>query len=443
MKNLVYGLGESGISAIRALLEDGQEVLAADSEDTNRQREILAELGVRGRLAAGEEVVEGVGRIVVSPGISPKDPVLKAAEAEGVRIVSEVALGLELIGADVGVIGVTGTNGKTTVVDMIRAIFSEADVPHTVAGNSWRALTSCLNEARSTGLLVLEVSSFQLHYLENAGFDVAALLNVKPDHMNWHRSIEEYAADKLRVFEGQRAGDLSLVNSSDPIGCGAAQNLASETLAIGGNDTVVRADDLVLRGTKFVSRGDLKFTGLHNYENALFAAAASERLGISPPVIRDGLIGYRLKPHRMELVVERDGVFYVNDSKATNPAATAAALESSGAPVVLILGGSKKETEFAEVLPFIGSCRAVICQGEAGGVISEYLQGAGWGKVVYRARDLEQAVEISGRLSRRGDTVLLSPGCASFDQFAGYEERGQAFSRLVSGGREPRKVVRS
>ncbi len=443
MKNLVYGIGESGISAIRALLEDGQEVLAADSKDTGRQREILSELGVQGRLAAGEEVVQGVERIVVSPGISPKDPVLRAAEARGVQIISEVALGLELLGAGVRVIGVTGTNGKTTVVDMIRAILSEADIPHTVAGNSWRALTSCLDEARSTGLLVLEVSSFQLHYLENAGFDVAALLNVRPDHLNWHRSFEEYTADKLRIFEGQKAGDLSLVSSSDPIGYEAARNLASETLAIGEDATVVRADDLVLWGATLVSRGELKFAGLHNYENALFAAAASERLDISLPVIRDGLMVYRLKPHRMELVAERDGVFYVNDSKATNPAATAAALESSKAPVVLILGGSKKETEFAEVLPFMGSCRAVVCQGEAGCVISEYLIGAGWGRVVYRARNLARAVEISGELSRRGDTVLLSPGCASFDQFAGYEERGQAFSRLVSSGREPRKVVSS
>ena len=187
----------------------------------------------------------------------------------------------------------------------------------------------------------------------------------------------------------------------------------------------------------------MKFAGKHNYENAIFAAAAAEKLGVSPPDIRAGLMGYRLQPHRMDVVAELGGVQYVDDSKSTNPAATAAALESSRAPVVLILGGSKKETEFDEILPHLGRCRAVICQGAAGGVISEYLIGAGWGRTVYRAKDLPHAVTLADRLSRPGDTVLLSPGCASFDQFAGYAERGRAFSRLVTGGREPQKMVRS
>ncbi len=431
------------MSAIRALLDDGQEVLAADSRDTADLRKALADLGVQGRLAEGTEVLEGVGRVVVSPGISPQEPVLEAAEAKGVPIISEVALGLELLDPGVRVVGITGTNGKTTVVDMIQAILSEADVPHTVAGNSWRALTGCLEEVRNTGTLILEVSSFQLHYLPGAGFDVAALLNVRPDHLNWHRSFEEYVTDKLRVFDGQEAGDLALVSASEPFGPTVAGGLLSETLVIGDEDTVVRDDALVLRDAALVSTAELKFAGKHNYENAIFAAAVAERLGVSLPDIRDGLTSYRLKPHRMEMVAEREGVLYVDDSKATNPAATAAALESSKAPVVLILGGSKKETEFAEILPHLARCRAVICQGEAGGVISEYLIGAGWGRIVYRARDLTHAVTISDRLTRPGDTVLLSPGCASFDQFSGYDERGQAFSRLVTGGREPRKVVRS
>ncbi len=443
MKNLVYGLGESGLSAVRALLENGQEVLAADSQDTECLRKALADLGVQGRFAAGTEVLEGIDRVVVSPGISPQEPVLEAAEARNIPIISEVALGLELLGPDVKVVGITGTNGKTTVVDMIQTILSEAGLPHTVAGNSWRALTSCLEKARSTGVLILEVSSFQLHYLENAGFDVSALLNVRPDHLNWHRSFDEYVADKIRVFDGQGAAGLSLVNASDPIGSAAATEFRSETLIIGKEGTGVRDDTLVLHDEVLASCSELKFAGKHNYENALFAASASERLGVPPKDIRHGLMNYRLKPHRMELVEEREGVSYVDDSKATNPAAAAAALESSKAPVVLILGGSKKETEFAEILPHLELCRVVVCQGEAGGVISEYLIGAGWGRVVYRAQDLSRAVKICDELSQPGDTVLLSPGCASFDQFTGYEERGRVFSRLVTGGRETQKAVRS
>lgn len=446
MKTLVYGLGESGVCAIRALLARGHEVLAADSRDTESLRDTLSELGVQGYLSAGPEVLRGVGRLVVSPGVSPQEPVLRAAEAEGIPIVSELALGLELLDAgadtDVKVVGVTGTNGKTTVVDMIGAILSGADFAYTVAGNSWRALTGCLDEAQETGLLVLEVSSFQLHYLERAGFDVAALLNVRPDHLNWHSSFEEYMTDKLRIFEGQGMEDLALVGASPPIGHVVAQELRSETQVIGEGDTGLRDGTLVLRGEELVSSAELRFLGNHNFENALFAAATAERVGVSLESVRTGLRAYRLKPHRMEVVAERDGVLYVDDSKATNPAATAAALESARGEVVLILGGSKKETEFAEVLPYLGRCRAVICQGEAGGLISEYLIGAGWGKIIYRTRDIPRAVALAENLSQSGDTVLLSPGCASFDQFAGYAERGRAFADLVAGRRETQEAVR-
>ncbi|CAN5771812.1 UDP-N-acetylmuramoyl-L-alanine--D-glutamate ligase [soil metagenome] len=443
MRTLVYGLGESGICAVQALLTEGHDVVAADSQDSERLRRTVLDLGVEGRLGAGIEALDGVGRIVVSPGISPRDSLLEAAEVQGLPIISEVGLGLEMVGGNAKVIAVTGTNGKTTVVDMIRTILAGAGVPHTVAGNSWQALTGCIDEVRGTGLLVLEVSSFQLHYLENPGFEVAALLNVRPDHLNWHRSFQEYVTDKLRVFDGQHSENLALLSASDQVGMTVAGKLGSETLVIGDETSGIVHDDLTLRGVTIVSSNELTYFGKHNHENALFAAAATERLGVSSPHIREGLKDYRLKPHRMEFVGELERVSYVDDSKATNPAATAAALESVAGPVVLLLGGSKKDTEFGEILPYLERCRAVICQGEAGGHLSEYLIGAGWGEIVYRTSRLTDAVALAERLSRPGDTVLLSPGCASFDQFEGYAERGEEFSRIVTGGREQRKVVRS
>ena len=440
-KTLVYGLGESGCSAIATLQEAGERVRGADSRDTDQLRQVATRLGVEFSLNASAEVLENVGRVVVSPGISPEDSILKSAQARGIPIISELGLGLEMLGSSVRLVGVTGTNGKTTVVDMIRGILEEAGVPHTVAGNSWRALTGCLGEAREAGLLVLEVSSFQLHYLENAGFEVAALLNVRPDHLNWHSSFSEYVEDKLSIFGGQGCGDLSLVGAAVHENFENLDELGSELLVVGGGDTLVRPESLVLRGEPLVSRSKLGFIGEHNYENALFAAATTQKIGISRDSIANGLIGYRLKPHRVEVVAERDGITYVDDSKATNPAATAAALAGFGRPVVLILGGSKKETEFIEILPHLGRCRAVICQGEAGSVISEYLIGAGWGSVVFRTPNLTSAVSMAERLARPGDIVLLSPGCASFDQFSGYAERGEVFSELAVGGERTRRMV--
>jgi UDP-N-acetylmuramoylalanine--D-glutamate ligase len=439
VRTLVYGLGESGIAAARALLERGKEVLAADAGEGERLRGALAELGVEGYLRAGPEVLDGVDRIVASPGIRPRDPVLQAAEGRGLPVVSEVGLGLELLGSGIRIAAVTGTNGKTTVVDMLRRMLDAAGMPHAVAGNSWRALTGCLDEVRSAGLLALEVSSFQLHCLKDPGFEVAALLNTRPDHLNWHTSFEEYVRDKLRVFEGQERGDLALVSAGDPVGREAVSGLSADVLVIGEGDTAVRDGRLFLRGCGIADEGELRFAGAHNLENALFAAAAAEKLGVSVGDIRAGLLGYRLKPHRMEVVGERAGVLYVDDSKATNPAAVAAALASFQRPVVLILGGSEKETDFAEVLPHLDRCRAIICQGESGPGIFECLRGAGWGDACRLVAGLGEAVTEAEALARTGDVVLLSPGCASFDQFAGYAERGEAFARLVA---ESRGVVR-
>ena len=438
MKTLVYGLGESGVAAVRALSSRGEEVVAADSYDSESLRNLVVELGVEGRLGVTPEVLqEGFERIVASPGVRPRDAVLAAAESRGVPVLSEVALGLELLESEAPhtrVAAVTGTNGKTTVVGMLRGILDASGVPHAVAGNSWRALTGCLDEIREKGLLVLELSSFQLRYLKRAGFDVAALLNVRPDHLNWHASFEEYARDKLRVFEGQGAGGLALVSATDPVGLEVAGSLVAETVIVGEGGTLVEGEGLALRGREIAAAGDLPFSGPHNYENALFAAAAAERLGVSTKGIRDGLFGFRLKPHRMQTVGEYSGVTYVDDSKATNPASVAAALASSDAPTVLILGGSEKETDFAEVLPLLSRCRGVVCQGEAGPRIFGFLKESGVKAEIRLVSDLALAVAEARMIARSGDVVLLSPGCASFDQFAGYAQRGVAFAELVAAG---------
>jgi len=427
VRTLVYGLGESGVAATRALTERGEVVLVADGSDDERLRDTLAALDVPGILGAGSGVLEGIDRIVASPGISPRNPVLRAAGARGIPIVSEVGLGLELLGERARVAAVTGTNGKTTVVDMLHRMLEASGVPHAVAGNSWRSLTGCVDEARTAGLLVLEVSSFQLHYLQSPGFEVAALLNVRQDHLNWHSSFEEYSADKLRIFEGQRAEDLALVSATDPIGRAAIGTIKAETLVVGEGETALRDGRLLLCGSHLADVSELRFAGTHNHENALFAAAAAQRLGAELGEIRATLLEYESKPHRMRVAAQISGVTYVDDSKATNPAAVAAALESFDVPVVLILGGSEKNTDFSEVLPDLGVCRAVVCQGEAGPRIAAYLEDEGFQDQVHRSPDLEKAVERATELARPGDVVLLSPGCASFDQFPGYAERGDAF----------------
>lgn len=443
-RTLVYGLGESGESASRALTERGFPVLAADSADTKASRAgaaRLRETGVEVWLGAGDEVLSEVDRVVTSPGVPPRDPVLSEAERRGVPILSEVALALKLLGDGVRVAAVTGTNGKTTVADMTRSILEASGIPHVVSGNSWGAVTGRLEEIQRAGSLVLEVSSFQLHYLFGPGFEAAALLNVRPDHMNWHDSFEEYKQDKLRIFEGQEAGNLALLSAHDTVCVEAASSLEADALLVGDGDTLVEEGGLYLRGVRMLETAELGFAGTHNYENALFAAAMAQSLGAGEADIRRGLSGYRMKPHRMQVVGERDGVLYVDDSKATNPAAVASALLGLDRPVVLLLGGSEKHTDFSEVagcLKRLKRCRTVVCYGEAGERIAASLSGAAasCGVEVVYAPGLEDAVSRAELLSRAGDVVLLAPGCASFDEFSGYAERGEAFSRLC-GARGP------
>ena len=315
MRTLVYGLGESGVAATRALTERGKAVLAADGGDDERLRDTLAALHVSGVLGATPHVLEGIDRIIASPGVSPRNAVLRAAGARGIPIISEVGLGLELLGEDARVVAVTGTNGKTTVVDMLHRMLEASGVPHAVAGNSWRTLTGCLEEARAAELLVLEVSSFQLHYLENPGFEVAALLNVRPDHLNWHESFEEYTNDKLRIFEGQQEEDLALVSAADPISGAAIHTFRAEALVVGEGDTALRDGRLLLRGSHLAEVTELRFAGTHNHENALFAAAAAQRLGAELGEIREALLEYESRPHRMRVAARMSGVTYVDDSR--------------------------------------------------------------------------------------------------------------------------------
>jgi UDP-N-acetylmuramoylalanine--D-glutamate ligase len=189
--------------------------------------------------------------------------------------------------------------------------------------------------------------------------------------------MEEYAVDKLRIFEGQGPTDLALVSAHDPVSQDGTGRMVAETVVIGEGETVVGEGRLLLRGRPLAEVGELPFVGRHNHENALFAAAAAERFGVGPEEIREGLIGYRIEPHRLETVAKHDGVAYVDDSKATNPAAVAAALSSFGGTTILILGGSEKETDFSEILPFLDACRGIVCQGEAGPRIYEFLKRKG------------------------------------------------------------------
>ncbi|HEU5477765.1 MAG TPA: UDP-N-acetylmuramoyl-L-alanine--D-glutamate ligase [Gaiellaceae bacterium] len=399
---LVVGLARSGLAAATALVRRGVSVVAADrSPDVDTGR--LADLGVELRLGTEEEaLLDGVDLVVKSPGVPVESPLVAAVRARGTALWSEVELGYRLLPAGTRLIGVTGTNGKTTTTELLGAILRASGRPVEVAGNVGRALTDAAEAAPDDSWIVCELSSFQLEDVHTLACDVAVLLNLEPDHLDRHGSFEAYRAAKLRIFERARARVVPRGFGIDGIEFSADDRLPAEPL----------------------------IPGRHNRENAAAATAAARAAGVPDEAIADALRTFPGVPHRLELVRELRGVRWVNDSKATNTAAAARGVAAYDAPLRLILGGSLKGEDFG---PFVGglppTVRSIYLVGAASEELAAALDAAGRDYV--RAGDLPTAVSRAAADAEAGDVVLLSPACASFDQFENFEERGDTFRRLV------------
>jgi UDP-N-acetylmuramoylalanine--D-glutamate ligase len=398
---LVLGVARSGRAAAHALAGLGVAVTAVDrsrSADAGR----LRDEGVEVLLGTEEEsLLEGVELVVKSPGVPGESPLAAAARARGLPIWSEVELGYRLLPGN-PLVGVTGTNGKTTTTELIAAIMRAAGRRTEVAGNVGRPLTDVALHVEPGATVVCELSSFQLEDVETLACDVAVLLNLEPDHLDRHGTFEAYRRAKLRIFERARAKVVPRGLGLDGIDFGADDTLPAEPL----------------------------IPGAHNRENAAAATAAARAAGVEDSAIAEALRAFAGVPHRLELVRELDGVRYVNDSKATNTAAARRGVAAYDAPLHLILGGSLKGEDFA---PFIrdlpANVRSIHLIGEATNELGTALDAAG--RAYVRDGDLAHAVARARDEAEAGDVVLLSPACASFDQFDNFEQRGDVFRRLV------------
>jgi UDP-N-acetylmuramoylalanine--D-glutamate ligase len=399
---LVVGLARSGVAASLALARRGVEVVAADRDaglDTGR----LVDEGVELHLGTEEEgLLEGVELVVKSPGVPGESPLPAAARSRDVPIWSEVELGWRLLGRP-PLIGVTGTNGKTTTSELLGAIFRAAGRPVEVAGNVGRPLTALDGALEPGAWVVCELSSFQLEDVHELACEVAVLINLEPDHLDRHGTFEAYRDAKLRIFERARTRIVP-------------RGLGLEGVEFGAND-LLPAEPLI--------------PGHHNRENAAAATAAARAAGIDDDAIATALRTFPGVPHRLELVAEIGGVRYVNDSKATNTAAARRGIAAyADSPLHLILGGSVKGESFAELaLSLPEDVRSIDLVGEAEDELAQVLDLAG--RPYRRAGDLGTAVALASSDAQPGDVVLLSPACASYDQYRNFEERGDHFRRLV------------
>ncbi len=439
----VIGAARSGVAVAHLLASKGARVFVSDRQTGDKlqsQISMLQSLGIDHELGNHTERVYQADLFVTSPGVPTNSSVLQEAARRGLNIVSELEVASWFCPAPI--IAVTGSNGKTTTTALLGRMFGDAARDHIVAGNIGTPFSSMVDGLAPTAVAIVEVSSFQLDYIELFHPKVSVILNITPDHLDrYNHSFEQYAASKCRIFENQTPDDYLIYNDDDeqtrdyvlgmarphvhliPLGLqprfdeGAfVQDGKLVTLLGADRHDIVPADQISIRG-------------VHNLYNAMAATLSAQLLGIKVPSIRATLRNFKGVEHRLEFVREVNGIRYINDSKATNVASVWYALQSYDRPIVLLLGGRDKGNDYTQLYELVERhVKAIVAIGEsADTVVREFSSKTN----VVRAPSMEAAVTQACALARSGDIVLLSPACASFDWFENYEHRGKVFKQCV------------
>jgi UDP-N-acetylmuramoylalanine--D-glutamate ligase len=443
----VVGLARSGVAAARLCLRERASVTVTDRRDAAALAPALAGLEGARAVLGGHDLAdfERADLVVVSPGVPLGNPELAAARRAGVPVLAEVELAARFLGAT-PLVGITGTNGKSTTTALAGALLARHR-PTFTGGNLGTPLCEHVLSGERAEVVVAELSSFQLEGIDRLRARVAAILNVTPDHLDRHADVDQYALAKARLFARQQPGDVAVANGRDPraLAMAEASRGALHTFSFGPAAAGATRDAGPEGGPAELWFGppsgaperyglrNRALRGRHNRENAMAALACARLLGVPPADVQAGLDAFPGLPHRLELVSERGGVEWVNDSKATNVDSTVVGLSAfpaSGARVVIVMGGKGKGAPYAPLRPlFAGRVKALLTIGEDAPAVEREL-----GDLVPTepCGTLAEAVRRAARLAGKGDAVLLSPACASYDQFENYERRGEAFRRLVA-----------
>ncbi|HVX87411.1 MAG TPA: UDP-N-acetylmuramoyl-L-alanine--D-glutamate ligase [Gemmatimonadales bacterium] len=434
----VIGLGKSGIAATRLLRREGLAVYASDAGSGAAPEDIEA---LRQRGAAVETKGHDLARIakaqlaVVSPGVNPNTPARKAATEAGVTQIAEAELGL-LAMPGVKTACITGTNGKTTTTALTGHLLRMGGLKAVTAGNIGTPLSAVAMEPGHPEWLAVELSSFQLHDMPSLRPTIGALTNLAPDHLDAYASIDEYYADKARLFLNADASSLWISNADDPVSKGMTSEVPGTHLRFSTRGKADAwydrpIDRLMIGEGPVAPRSSFPLFGDHNVQNALLAMLVADRAGVPHPRIAEGLRTFSPLPHRMEPVREVQGVLWINDSKATNIASTEVAVRGLDRPFILLLGGRHKGEPYTRLAEAAGGkCKAVVAYGESGAQVERDLKDHL--KVIRMGSDFDAVLRTAAGLAEPGDAVLLSPACSSYDMFKNYEERGATFRAWVA-----------
>ena len=433
-KVLVVGLRKSGMASAELLLRHGAGVFLTDLKGLDElpgAPEFVARLGLSFRLQSAETFA-GYDLIVISPDVPADLPQLASARERGTPVIGEVELAAKYLQGRT--IGITGSNGKTTTTSLIGHILRHAGLAVQVGGNIGTPVTAMVETSRADGWNVLELSSFQLETIAEFRAHIGLALNVTQNHLDRHHAFERYAAAKSRLFETMRAGDIAILNADDAVCVGYAAHTAARVEWFSGRHKVERgaslcASRLILDGKLLMEAGEIPIRGRHNVENVLAASVAAARAGVNRGTIAAAVRTFQAVEHRLEFVRQVSGIDFYNDSKATSVDATLKAVDAFPGGLWVILGGKDKGLDYSLLrAPLAERAHAVLLIGAAARKIAGALEGA---VPLVECGTLEAAVAYGYSHGKPGDTVLLAPACASFDQFRSFEHRGEVFKGLV------------
>ena len=440
-KIVILGLALSGVAAAKLAAHLGADVFVSDNQETSELQGTLTdlkELGIDGELGQHSNQIYDADLWIISPGIAQDSELVQKAQSNEIPIISEIEFSSWFTTAPI--LAITGSNGKTTTAHLLAEMIQTDDLHGSLAGNVGIPFAEMvLEDLRNPDpkrVWVLEISSFQMEFIEHFKPYIAIFLNITPDHLNRYPSMKEYIAAKMNMWSRQTAEDFIVYNADDTILVEEIAESTSRKIAFGSgyhpeaifqpNRTKIYTEE----HATLIEMNQLALPGKHNLANALAAATAAHLMGIPNKLISATMSQFSGVPHRLESIAEIDGVTYINDSKATNLDAVQVALKSFSQPIILLLGGLDKGGDFRSLLPHThNNLKEVIAFGQAKELILMALRGAVRSTSVM---DLKEALELAQDCSQPGDVVLMSPGCASFDQFENYEERGDHFRSLVT-----------
>jgi UDP-N-acetylmuramoylalanine--D-glutamate ligase len=430
---VVVGMARSGVAAVELLMEQGARVTAVDQSQVPNPKLIELGMPVRPQDAAA---FAGADLVVLSPGVPADLEVLHSVRGRGIPVVGDLELASWFLKGEI--IGITGSNGKTTTTAMTGHILQASGIPVQVGGNIGTPPASMVRTSRPGQWNVLELSSFQLETISTFRAHIGAALNVTPDHLDRHYTFEKYAAAKARLFENQRPEDFAVLNADDPVTQAYSKRIESKSTFFSSTRKAesgawLDGDRIILDHQPLMSAPEVPLRGVHNLENTMAAAIMAQLAGATHEQIRSAVMSFPGVEHRLEFVRDLNGVAWYNDSKATNVDATLKALAAFPEGLWVILGGKDKNSDYRPLAAAMKEkTRGVLLIGAAADKIENHLHATLHGEVsIVKCETLEGAVRHAHASARSGDTVLLAPACASFDQFENFEHRGREFKRLV------------